>query len=244
MDDSEKAFILPRILIEHPTAIVGAFAIVVAVLGIFSQRKTSKEKNSLEFQADYLENKDIQEAWLKLREVKENKDPDKFEKLAKQKGTEERKAVLLVLNEWERAANAIHHGLYDANFLYQAHGTTVITLYKDLLPFIKVFQKNNARYFIGFTKLAVRWQHKRALEKKKGIELTNSVNQLNTTFLNFNTFLENHPGSCPKQYNFNYQLKDFVAQRKNFRRQHRKLYLNRYQRFWASFKETIFKTNP
>lgn len=244
MDNPQKKLSLLNLIIEHPTAVVGIFAITVAILGIIAQRKTSKEKNSLEFQAAYLENQKIQNAWIQLRGFKEKKNWNKYEKLVRKKGTKERKAVLLLLNEWERAANAIHHGLYDANFLYQAHGTTVINLYKDLLPFIKMLQETNARTFVGFTKLAVRWQHKRALEKKKGLELKDSVNQLNKQFLNFSVFLEGHPDSCPKQYNFNYQLKEFETVRSRFKKQHRKLYLSRYQRFWTTLKELIFKTNP
>lgn len=245
MDNSEpSSTTLFTTLIEHPTAIVGLFALLIAALGIIAQRRTSKEKNSLEFQANYLENQRIQDAWIELRKFKAKADSNKYPKLATEKGTNERKAAILLLNEWERAANAIHHGLFDSNFLYQAHSSTVISLYKDLLPFIEIIQTSNPRYFVGFTKLAVRWQHKRALEARRGIELKDSLMDLNRTFFNFNQYLEKHPTSCPKSYNFNHQLKEFENSRKNFKKKHRKLYFNDFQRLWVNIKERLFRTNP
>jgi len=245
MEDSDTSLTnLVLALIEHPTAIVGMFALLIAALGIIAQRRTSKEKNSLDFQANYLENQKVQDAWGHLRAFKDNKDPDKHNKLATEKGTDERKAAILLLNEWERAANAIHHGLFDSNFLYQAHSSTVIGLYKDLLPFIEIIQSTNPRYFVGFTKLAVRWQHKRALEFRKGIELKESLMNLNRTFFNFNQYLESHSNCCPKSYNFNRQLKEFEHSRNNFKRKHRKLYFSFIQRRWISIKDRLFKTNP
>lgn len=245
MDNSElSSNTLFATLINHPTAIVGLFALLIAALGIIAQRRTSKEKNSLEFQAAYLENQKIQKAWIELRKFKKKKNTDKFTELAEKKGTKERKAAILLLNEWERAANAIHHGLFDSNFLYQAHSSTVISLYKDLLPFIEIIQESNPRYFVGFTKLAVRWQHKRALEMRKGIELKDSLKQLNRTFFNFTLYLEKHPTSCPKSYNFNHQLKEFENSRNNFKKKHRQLYFNGLQRGWISIKERLFRTNP
>ena len=245
MEDSDTSLAsLLSALIEHPTAIVGIFALLIAALGIIAQRRTSKEKNSLDFQANYLENQKVQDAWGKLRTFKKNQDPDKYIKLATAKGTKQRKAAILLLNEWERAANAIHHGLFDSNFLYQAHSSTVISLYRDLLPFIEIMQSKNPRYFVGFTKLAVRWQHKRALEFRKGVELKKSLKHLNRTFFNFNQYLETHSDSCPKSYNFNRQLKDFEHSRNDFKKKHRKLYFSFLQRRWINIKDRLFKTNP
>jgi len=164
-----------NIYTNHPTVISTSLAAIVAffvaVTGITKQRQTSQEKNSLDFEANYKDNKDIRDAWILLR-VAVAKDSTYLAKLFKERDKdnkadeETRSSIILILNEWERAANAIEHGLFNDKFLYQAYGTIVIQLFQDLSPFIKSCQEVNPRIFIKFTRLSIRWQIERGREVK------------------------------------------------------------------------------
>lgn len=182
-----SAGVLEKIYTEHPTAIVGSLALFVASIGILKQRQTSKEKNSLDFEASYKNNKDIRDAWDILRTALKQPEGELL-KAAKNKDNEYRKSIILILNEWERAANAIYHGLYDEEFLYRAYGSIVIKLFIDTLPFIAHFQLKNPRVFISFTKLAVRWQLKRSDENDFEVlnNLKNSLKDLHLASIDLN----------------------------------------------------------
>ena len=185
-----------NILRNHPTVISTTLAAIVAffvaVIGIKKQRQTSKEKNSLDFEASYKNNKDIRDAWTTIWIVKEL-EPDHLIRLVWDRKAPYRKDIVLILNEWERASNAIFHDLYDENLLYKAYGTTVIKLFQGVAPFIQECQRTNPRVFVSFTKLAVRWQIRRAIEDEHDIseQLSLSLKELHTASVNFSLKLNN-----------------------------------------------------
>lgn len=153
---------------NHPTVIstslAALVAFVVAVVGISKQRQSSREKNSLDFEANYKDSKEIRDSWVLLRQAAAKDSSYLVELVTKRKKDDEeaRAAIVTILNEWERAANAIEHSLFDEKLLYKAYGTIVIKLFQDLSPFILHCQKQNPRVFVSFTKLSIEWQIKRA----------------------------------------------------------------------------------
>ena len=78
-----------------------------------------------------------------------------------------RHAVNTILNEWERAANAVFSNIYDEGYLYRAHGTSIIKLYTYLRNYTESRQKVVPRYYINFSRLAFRWSIRRCIEDEK-----------------------------------------------------------------------------
>jgi len=157
-----------NIYLNHPTVIstslAAVVAFIVAVVGISKQRQSSREKNSLDFEANYKDSQEIRDSWVLLRQAVAQDSTYLVELVTKRKQDDEevRTAIVTILNEWERAANAIEHSLFDEDLLYKAYGTIVIKLFQDLSPFILHCQKRNHRVFVSFTKLSIKWQIKRA----------------------------------------------------------------------------------
>jgi len=218
------ADVLETIYSKHPTAIVGAIALIVATIGILKQRQTSKEKNSLDFEASYKNNKDIREAWDTLRTILQQP-PNYLLEIAKDRDNKHRKSIILILNEWERAANAIYHGLYDEEFLYKAYGSTVITLFTNTLPFISYFQQKNPRTFISFTKLAVRWQLKRSNENDFNVlkKLKVSLRDLHSASVNLNLSLQKSAIEKKPHYLLSRRYSDLKARKAEFKKLFRKV---------------------
>lgn len=170
---------------ESPQVIAALIASVVAIWGIVSQRQLSRQKNSLDFESSYKRNKEIAEANAKvieiiqsLRQIKKATNDAAFVAEVKKillddidsdaDGVdaikEKRAAVTTVLNEWERAANAVFSNLYDENYLYRAHATSIIQIYTYLRSYIEARQLIVPRYYINFTRLALRWSARRCFE--------------------------------------------------------------------------------
>ncbi|WP_122499869.1 DUF4760 domain-containing protein [Pseudomonas viridiflava] len=74
-------------------------------------------------------------------------------------------AIKVVLNSWEKVAIAIQNDVYSEKMLYQAYGTTVISLWDILHPYIRARQQENERVYISFTWLALKWRMKRGAVK-------------------------------------------------------------------------------
>ncbi|TQV87275.1 DUF4760 domain-containing protein [Aliikangiella coralliicola] len=150
------------ISITHPVVFVALAAAIVAVFGIAFQRKTAREKNSIDFEESYKKNTNIKNAMLEIYSLNESK----VRALIKDDGSVDDNdksviAIRRVLNEWERAATAISHQVYDNQYLYQIYGTTVLNLFDVLHPFITARQNKNSRLYINFQLLAVDWIIKR-----------------------------------------------------------------------------------
>lgn len=140
------------------TAFVGG---VIALITIKKQRQTARENNSLSFEKDYKRCEFVRHAWDKILEkVIKNKLSFPVEKYADPEfaRTDDAKAIRDILNEWERAANAINHKLYDDKFLYNAFGSTVLFLRSEFTPYIYARQKENSSYYKHFMRMSLRWR--------------------------------------------------------------------------------------
>ncbi|OLO05123.1 DUF4760 domain-containing protein [Salinicola socius] len=163
--------IMYNLAIEHPTfystILTGLLAAIFTTRTIAKQRELSREKNSLDFQATYKHNQEVSDSWHKIREVRGNL--EELKRLGKDEcsGEETAKALNVICNEWERCANAIKKNVYDEDFLYNCHGSTVYFIYRDFHPYINERRKKNPKFFNNFVWLAERWCKKRANELKK-----------------------------------------------------------------------------
>ena len=117
---------LSKVIHQHPNSIILFVSICAVITGILMQRQTAIEKNTLDFEEKYKHDEDIVEN-VKLTIKACQKKPEEIELIARHKGKVKGQvgenndaenikfyqAINSILNEWERAANAIEYNLYD-----------------------------------------------------------------------------------------------------------------------------------
>ncbi|MFL1906554.1 DUF4760 domain-containing protein [Plesiomonas shigelloides] len=151
---------------NNPTFYPGAIGALIAILSIKTQRQTSREKNSLDFEAAYKRNDQVNEAWAKVLEIYKNRLTTPVEHWGRPdlSQTDEAKALKTIFNEWERCANAIHHKIYDEKYLYKVYGSTLIFLDVQFDPYIQECRKKNPRFYRNMKLLALNWRVRRAYD--------------------------------------------------------------------------------
>ncbi|WP_237736242.1 DUF4760 domain-containing protein [Lelliottia amnigena] len=154
---------------ESPTFYPAAFGVFVAVYSILTQRKTSREKNSLDFEISYKRSDNVNEAFTKLRPIVQKKFETPLAHWGKLEnaGTDEAKALRTIFNEWERCANAVRNNIYDNDYLYKVYGSTVLNLDETFGEYIAECWLWNDRVYRNFKWLALRWKIKRCKEDLK-----------------------------------------------------------------------------
>ncbi|EKF9473111.1 DUF4760 domain-containing protein [Vibrio cholerae] len=162
---------------KNPVFYVAFSALVVAVLNLLASSRTSKVKNSLDFETSYKHKEPIKKASDEVLKILKSTNSDaelidKLFKIAILEGREDdngNSAYLNIndfLNEWERCANGIYYGVYDEKFLYGTYAGTVTVAVTKLLPFILMRQGGNReRVYIKICWLALRWHIQRDKEK-------------------------------------------------------------------------------
>jgi hypothetical protein len=165
---------------KNPVIVVLVMSFVAVIVGIVIQKQTSREKNTLDFEEKYKHDKDIIRCFNVAIDVCSSKTGSEIKALAADTKDSNYQSISALLNEWERAANAIHHNLYDEPMLYKVHGSLVIYLWTRLQPFIETRQRVNPRFFANFTRLAVKWQIRRAKEDtyKQTLQMAQHLNEL------------------------------------------------------------------
>lgn len=155
----------------HPTFYAILFASLItlsgaaiAIIGITKSRQSAREKNSIDFEKDYKGSEAVERHWMVFRDSIRRSDAETIRQYFINRDTDEFKALVGILNEWERAANGIAHDIYDGRFLYQAYGTTFLDLFVICKPFIDAAQDKNARTFRAITQLFIDWKIFRQLE--------------------------------------------------------------------------------
>lgn len=219
-----------------PQVIAALIASAVAIWGIRSQRQLSRQKNALDFEAAYKRNKEINEANTlvirfigRIRKMDPHNQrnaetfracivkslidpiPDSASDIEKESIQKTRDAVTTVLNEWERAANAVFSNLYDENYLYRAHAISIIQLYYFLEPFIQERQSVVPRYYINFTRLAKRWTARRCMEddnQQLTKSLTKTLSQYRNQGIRFkeHKVVETETGAAQKLWEADHQI--------------------------------------
>lgn len=156
-------------LLTSPTFYPALFGVVIALVSIHTQRRTSREKNSLDFEGSYNKSDTVNDAFEVLVKINQNRLTTRVDHWGKLENsmTEESKALKTIFNEWERCANAIRHNIYDDAYLYKIYGSTVLTLDTRFAPYIKECQHWNERVYKNFKWLALRWRIRRSYENDK-----------------------------------------------------------------------------
>lgn len=155
---------------NSPTFFPGLFGAVFAWFSIRNQKRTSREKNSLDFEAAYKRNDKVVEAMDTVREIYRKRGTQPLDHWGTREAeqTPEAKALAIIFNEWERCANAVNNGLYDDMYLYRVYGSTLIHLDVHFNPYIEERRKINDRFYRNMKILALKWRIRRAYEDSSG----------------------------------------------------------------------------
>ncbi|EOB2571020.1 DUF4760 domain-containing protein [Vibrio fluvialis] len=152
---------LTEFLLKNPTVVPVTLGLVVAVVGILAQRRTAREVNALKFQSDRNQNKEYdRHNTVAIAFVKEAT-PEQIADLAgKENESSEATALMYVLNEWERCANAIHYKVYDEKFLYSSSASGFLAIVHRLRPYIEKVRtlEGKSTIYDGLLKLEKKWR--------------------------------------------------------------------------------------
>lgn len=156
-DQNELFYSAGAILLSAILALSAAF------FNVYFQRRTAKDSNSLHFQqALSSDTTYLSQTKLIIAAIK-NKQNIAIADYAKSPYNEDAKAeaIRFTLNVWERAANAMQHGIYDEEYLYHAHKSMVLYLGVHLREYIQARQVENISYYSNLNWLILKWAIRR-----------------------------------------------------------------------------------
>ncbi|MEQ3528741.1 DUF4760 domain-containing protein [Pseudoalteromonas sp. XMcav11-Q] len=172
-----------------PLAVLASavLAVTAATITIKSNNHTFMQTNALAFQQSLLTDETYKRSLADVRKAIINRDKKPLVEFAKEHLSDDEKKIKIsinyVLNTWERAGNAVNHGVYDELYLYQAYRSMVIDLGIYFRDYIHEIQKlrNNPWFFKHFTDLVMVWTKRRNLysEYHTGQQLTEVYKMLN-----------------------------------------------------------------
>lgn len=139
-------------------------ALSAAMVSMYYQRKTAREKNTLDFLNNLSDDTNYQTHFATVRTILSADDRDnRLIELASDSNVNDKdtEAIREVLNTWEQASSAVIHNLYDELYLYSSHKTQVLNLCIKLRPYIRTRQKTNISLYSNFTWLALKWTVRR-----------------------------------------------------------------------------------
>jgi hypothetical protein len=149
-------------------------AIVGASFNIYFQRKSNKESNALSFQLNLSTDTSYKNSFSTVIAAIENRaDISILSYVNPESDIEKANAAAIseVLNTWERAANAMRHGVYDESYLYNSHKSTVLHLGVYLREYIRARQLHNISYFSNLNWLIIKWSVKRDSFESKNTKM-------------------------------------------------------------------------
>jgi glycine cleavage system regulatory protein len=134
-------------------------ALYSATITVVYNRLTAREKNSLEFQESLQLNTEYKKHLITAVRAIEDRFTIPLEVLTTEeyKRSESTKAIQYVLNTWERAANAMHHGIYDEVYLYGTYKSKILYFGIHLRDFVKERQKDNPAFYQNYSHLVLLW---------------------------------------------------------------------------------------
>ncbi len=91
-----------------------------------------------------------------------------------------RSAAVDILNAMESCANAVRYGIYDEDFIYNIYGSHFIEVYELTYGLIKARQFQQARLWVNFEWLAVKWTLRRNITgviSKESVDTSYIINQ-------------------------------------------------------------------
>jgi len=162
--DVEKGLILAPFSMVSSTLIGSC----IALYTVFSHRKISKLKNSMDFVNSYNEDEDITKAIKEINDLK-SKPSTEIEKMATIDGRcDNTLHIRMVLNYYEVMAICIRHKIYNETIIKEAIYTTVLDTWGICQPYVKERRKQDGKstYYQELSILTERWREK-PLKKKK-----------------------------------------------------------------------------
>lgn len=91
-----------------------------------------------------------------------------------------RTSASAILNAMEGCANAVRYGIYDEDFIYNIYGSHFIEIYELTYGFVRARQIKQARLWVNFEWLAVKWTLRRNITgviSKESVETSYIINQ-------------------------------------------------------------------
>ncbi len=152
-------------LLENPSPLIAsATAIFAAYMGIRTQRKLARFKNSVDFQSNCLSKESAKESLEKVCRIAYN--GNRTAEIAKLKGKTSKdepilKDLMEVLNNFERMAIGIDIKVYDENILFRSYAQTIIDLWNCYSPLVKDLQNRVPVAYTCLERLSLRWTLRR-----------------------------------------------------------------------------------
>ena len=147
----------------------------VAIWGIMTQRKSAREKNTLDFEAAYQSNEQLKKSSSNIRKIyalDKNQRIDVYKRIASNDSEDPLfNDIIYLLNIWERGANGVRKNIFDEQLMYNIYGSIVIYHFDHLYDLIDIRRASNEgvnknRVWINFEWLAIRWKIRRYQEDK------------------------------------------------------------------------------
>ncbi|WP_322059178.1 DUF4760 domain-containing protein [Paraburkholderia sp. J63] len=149
-------------LLKNPTFPVVLASAIVALIGFYTTRHLTRSKHSIDFESSYHQSEKLSGAMkAMLLWMEQNPGWAATEALADTAEHEMVGHIREMLNTWERASIAVRRKVYDENLLYNAYGTSVIWMWKSMVPYMRKRQAKNPRLYMNFDWLAIRWMIRR-----------------------------------------------------------------------------------
>jgi hypothetical protein len=149
-------------LLKNPTFPVVLISAIIAFIGFYTTRHLTRSKHTIDFESSYHQSEKLGEA-LKQMLAWNEQHPNwaDTEALASTPDHAMVTHIREMLNTWERASIAVRRKVYDEDLLYNAYGTSVIWMWKAMVPYMRKRQAHNPRLYMNFDWLAVRWMIRR-----------------------------------------------------------------------------------
>ncbi|EWH08948.1 prophage membrane protein [Catenovulum agarivorans DS-2] len=152
-------------------------ALTAATITIKSNKHAFTDTNSLNFQKSLQDDEEYKEAISTVFKIINNRHNTPIHSYMDPRfnGSKERKHIMYVLNTWERAGNAILHGIYNEKYLYEVYKSMVLEIglqFRTLISTVQT-QRNNPDIYKNFTWLTLMWTIRRdsfeSEQTKKGL---------------------------------------------------------------------------
>jgi len=144
-------------------------ASVIAIVSVLSAKATAKRKQSADLLLHNRKDSELVSALRRISDMHEKGDGGIRDLAKKERATsDDAKLVRYALNHWEYVSVGIQAGIYDEDMLRKASYNTVVTLHKNVSPFIDGLREISGRetLYQEFRWLAKRWEEKRLTTKK------------------------------------------------------------------------------
>lgn len=151
--------------LDNPTFPVVLISAGIAYFAYRSNKHLTRAKQTIDFETAYHESKKLNKAIKTIVAWAPTVTWEEIAAVADQPDHEMVTHIREVLNTWERASMAVRQKVFDEDLLYNVYGSTIIWMWKHLVPYMRQRQTKNPRLYKNFDWLGLRWMVRRGDEK-------------------------------------------------------------------------------